>query len=79
MHGILTRKQLHSTLLVLLTLASWCPTVRLQPQSANMFALHFPLYLLFHLGNILMEPFAMFIGDGSHVFREKNSKCECSK
>jgi len=27
---------------------------------------------LFNLGNILMEPFAMFFGDGSHVFREKN-------
>jgi hypothetical protein len=25
---------------------------------------------LFNLGNILIEPFAMFIGDGSHVFRK---------
>jgi hypothetical protein len=28
------------------------------------------------MGNILMEPFAMFIGDGSHVSRKK-SKWAC--
>ena len=39
----------------------------------------FPTAPLFHLGNILMEPFAMLIGEGSHVFREKNSKWECNK
>jgi hypothetical protein len=28
--------------------------------------------LLYNLGNILMEHFAMFIKDGSHVFGKKN-------
>jgi hypothetical protein len=27
---------------------------------------------LFNLGDIMMKSFAMFIGDGSHVFRKKN-------
>jgi hypothetical protein len=31
----------------------------------------FPSVPIFHSGNILKEPFAMFIGDGSHVFRGK--------
>jgi hypothetical protein len=43
--------------------------IRLQQQSANRFGLLFGLY---SLGNILMEPFAMFIQDGFHVFSQKN-------
>ena len=40
-----------------------------------------PFYLvpLSNLGNLVMEPFAMFIKDGCHVFRKKKSKWECRK
>jgi hypothetical protein len=34
-----------NVILFLLTFASWCHTVRLEQQSANIFRLHFPLYL----------------------------------
>jgi hypothetical protein len=32
----------------------------------------FSIVPLSHLGNVLTEPFAMFIGDGSHVFMKKS-------
>jgi len=44
--------------------------VRIQQQSANAFRLHFPLYLLI-LANVLVEPFAITIVEGCHVFQEK--------
>jgi hypothetical protein len=42
--------------------------INLQQWSAKIFGHHFTL-CLFDLGNIVMETFAMFTGDGCHVFR----------
>jgi len=81
-HGILTRKKLikHSLrLLVPLIFASWCLLCKTPVVGRQYIWTPFYTVPLFSLGNILMEPFTMFIRDGSHVFRGKKSTWEYRK
>ena len=75
-YGILTRKKIKHSLFLLLPLifASWCLPYKTPAVVSG------PFYTvsLFNLGDIMMEPLAMFIGGSSHVFRRK-SKWECRK
>ena len=74
-NGILTRKKLikHSHFLLSpLIFASWCLPYKTPAVVSQCIWTPFSTVPLFNLGDIMMEPFAMFIGDGSHVFRKKN-------
>ena len=75
MYGILTRKKFikHSFRLLLpLTFARWCLPYKTPAVVSQHVWTPFSAVRVFNLRCILMEPFAMFIGDGSHVFRGKN-------
>ena len=54
-----------------LTFARWCLPYKTPAAVSQQVWTPFSVVRLFNLRCLLMEPFAMFIGDGSHVFREK--------
>jgi hypothetical protein len=73
--GILTIKKIHKTP----TSSSFASYIRQlclpykTPAAVSQYIqMPFSTVPLFNLRNILMEPFAMFNGDGSHIFRKKN-------
>jgi hypothetical protein len=73
-NGILTRKKLikHSHFLLSpLIFASWCLPYKTPAVVSQRFWTPFSTIPLFSLEDIMMEPFVMFIGDGSHVFSKK--------
>jgi len=73
-YGILTRKKLSKHSLFLLSpfiFASWCLSYKTPAVVSQYIWTPFSTVPLFNLGDIMMEPFAVFVGDGSHVFREK--------
>jgi hypothetical protein len=74
-HSILSRKKfIKYSLRFLLPLifVSWCLPYQTPAGVSQYIWTPFSTVLLFNLGNILLEPFAMFTGGGSHVFRKKN-------
>jgi hypothetical protein len=72
-HSILTAKKKNSLHLLLpLIFASWCHPYKTPAVDSQYIWTPFSNISLFHLGNILMAVFAMFIRDRSHVCRKKN-------
>ena len=73
-YGILAKKKfVHNSLHLLLPLisASWCHPYKTPAVVSQHIWTPLSNTSLFHLGNILMAVFAMFIRDRSHVCREK--------
>ena len=74
MNSTLGRKKFIQHLLHLLLpllFGSWYLPYKLAAVVSQHIRTYFSTTPLFNLGNILMEPLAMFTGDGSHLFRKK--------
>lgn len=72
-YGIVIRKKIikHSLLPLALIFSSWFLHYKTPAAVSRHIWTPFCTISLFSLGNILMEPFAMFIGGGSHISRKE--------
>ena len=68
-YGILTRKKLIKHAFSSFTI--WCLPYKTPAVVSQYIWTQFSTIPLFSLGDLMMEHFAMFIGDGSHVFGKK--------
>ena len=71
---LITIKSIKHSLRLLLPLiyASCCLPCKTPAVVSEHIGKPFSTMPLFSLGSILMKPFTMFMGDGSHVFRQKD-------